>query len=172
MMRASRHFGFLDSQNRIQSEMTAGISIRRPRSTDARLRTVTLIVLVKGRGDPERLDDRGPKTHARAAARLEMERRAKAEEERKQKEAELKKRLAEEKLLQEQTARKKAAEEKRLAEEEKQRQEQEELSKQKRLEEEQSKREDDELELRKMLNLSTRSDDWRVARSNLHVRCT
>ena len=108
----------------------------------------------------------------RAAARLEMERRAKAEEERKQKEAELKKRLAEEKLLQEQTARKKAAEEKRLAEEEKQRQEQEELSKQKRLEEEQSKREDDELELRKMLNLSTRSDDWRVARSNLHVRCT
>lgn len=107
----------------------------------------------------------------RVAARLEVERKAKAEEERKQKEAELKKRIVAEKLLQEETARKKAAEERRQAQEEKERREQEELSKQKKLEEEQSKREDDELELRRMLNLSTRSDDWRVARTNLHVRC-
>ncbi|KJA21837.1 hypothetical protein HYPSUDRAFT_140194 [Hypholoma sublateritium FD-334 SS-4] len=104
----------------------------------------------------------------RVATRLEAERKAKAEEEQKQKEAELKKRIAAEKLLQEETARKKAAAEKKQAEEEKERREQEELSKQKKLEEEQSKREDDELELRKMLNLSTRSDDWRVARTNLH----
>ncbi|KAF9479117.1 hypothetical protein BDN70DRAFT_906385 [Pholiota conissans] len=115
----------------------------------------------------ERIEQTIKMEEEKLVKRLEEERKIQEEEERKRKEAELKKRLEEEKRLKEEADRKKEEEEKKRLQEEQELREKEEADRQKLLDEEREKKEASEVELRRMLSLSSSSEDWRVARTNL-----
>jgi nucleoporin GLE1 len=103
-------------------------------------------------------------------ARLEKEKKAREEEERLAKEAELKRRLEEEKKKEEEERKRKEAEEaQRLADEQKKKEEEDERA---RIAEEKEKTErlNAEEEQRNTMGMATAEQDWHKARDNLIVR--